>query len=192
MIIPIGVDCEITELCKKYNLRSCSLPFDWTVSYNGVSKCIDDEMNHFIPQDNQRINPYDVYFHHDFHSSQTYEEDKTKYDRRVQRLIRILETSSEKITFCRKGHCCHHHNEHNGQYKDITSDIEDAEKLDAVISNKYPDLVYEIHIILVCGKCFDSNANYNCTSKNITIYNIASEKTDSSKIEDCFRTIFHI
>ena len=42
MIIPIGVDCGMAEFCKKYNLRTRSFPFDWIVSYNGVSKCIEN------------------------------------------------------------------------------------------------------------------------------------------------------
>ena len=48
MIIPIGVDCGMANFCKKYNLRNASLPIDWTVSYNGVSKCIEDDFKNFI------------------------------------------------------------------------------------------------------------------------------------------------
>jgi hypothetical protein len=47
MIIPIGVDCGMAEFCRKYNLRKASLPFDWTVTYNGVSKCIEDDFKYF-------------------------------------------------------------------------------------------------------------------------------------------------
>ena len=48
MIIPIGVDCGMANFIKKYNLRNMSFPFDWTVTYNGVSKCIDDNFKFFI------------------------------------------------------------------------------------------------------------------------------------------------
>jgi len=193
MIIPIGVDCEMTELCKKYNLRNCSLPFDWAVTYNGVSKCIEEDFTQFIPQKNERINAYDVYFHHDFESIDTYDKDKEKYDRRVQRIIQILQTSTEEVVFCRKGHCCYHHNEQNGRYTNIKNEIEDAEELHTVLSKKYPELHYKINVILICGKCFDKNTQYTSTSSNhIEIYNIASEKVESSEIDNCFRSIFKI
>jgi len=62
MIIPIGVDCGMAEFVQKYNLRNISFPFDWTVSYNGVSKCIDDSFKFFTEPLNNRINKYDVSF----------------------------------------------------------------------------------------------------------------------------------
>jgi hypothetical protein len=67
IIIPIGVDCGIADFLKKYNLRTVSLPFDWAVSYNGVSKCIEDDFKYFTEPLTNRINIYDIYFHHDFH-----------------------------------------------------------------------------------------------------------------------------
>ena len=78
MIIPIGVDCGIAHFCKKYNLRIFSFPFDWVVSYNGVSKCINNNFDEFIPKFNERINKYDIYFHHDF-TNETFKEDEIKY-----------------------------------------------------------------------------------------------------------------
>ena len=66
MIIPIGVDCGMARFLQKYNLRNISFPFDWNVTYNGVSKCIDDNFNFFTEPLNNRINKYDIYFYHDF------------------------------------------------------------------------------------------------------------------------------
>ena len=192
MIIPIGVDCEIADLCKKYHKRSCSLPFDWAVSYNGISKCIEDDFTQFIPPKNERINAYDVYFHHDFQTIDMYDKDNEKYDRRVQRMIHMLQTTTKDIVFCRKGHACHHHNEHNGKYTSIISDIEDAEKLNMVVSEKYPNLNFKIHLILICGMCFDKNTEYKSTSDNIQIHNIAAEKVESLEIDNCFCSIFKI
>ena len=144
MIIPIGVDCVMAEFCKKYNLRNISFPFDWTVTYNGVSKCIDDNFKLFTKPLNNRINEYDIYFHHDFDKNELFNQDQEKYTRRCQRLINILETSNENIIFCRKGHATHHHYEHNGKYSNITNDLDDAEKLSVILSNKYPHLKYII------------------------------------------------
>ena len=192
MIIPIGVDCGMAEFCKKYNLRNMSFPFDWNVTYNGVSKCIDDNFKSFIEPLNNRINNYDIYFHHDFINDASLNEDKLKYIRRCQRLINILETSSEEIIFCRKGHACHHHTEHNEKYSNIINDIDDAEKLNTILSNKYQQLNYKIIVILVCGKCFNSNEIYKSSIDKIEIYNIATPQADNILFEKCARNIFKV
>ena len=202
IIIPIGVDCGIADFLKKYNLRSVSLPFDWAVSYNGVSKCIEDDFKYFTEPLTNRINIYDIYFHHDFQedasvqggdaSVQGHEEDKQKYSRRCKRILNILidsEANNEEVIFCRKGHSIHHHYEHNQKYFDIANDIEDAEKLDIILSNKYPNLNYKIIVILVCGHCFDANTTYTSTSDKIEIYNIAGPNAD---FENTARAIFKV
>ena len=66
MIIPIGIDCGMATFLIKYKLRHISFPFDWTVTYNGVSECIDDNFNFFTEPLNERINKYNIYFYHDF------------------------------------------------------------------------------------------------------------------------------
>ena len=190
MIIPIGVDCGMAEFCKKNNLRNNSFPFDWTVTYNGVSKCIEDDFKLFTEPLNNRINQYDIYFHHDFYNSELVNQDKEKYNRRCKRLINILETSNEYIIFCRKGHARHHHDEQNGKYSNITNDISDAEKLSIILSNKYPQLKFKIIVILVCGKCFNPTETYKSISSNIEIYNIATPQVDDDKFEKLCRNIF--
>ena len=115
MIISIGVDCGVSEILKKYNLRSFSFPFDWVVPYNGISACIADNFESFIPDRNSRINKHDIYFHHDFNTD-TFDQDKIKYTRRCERLLTLLKTTKEQVIFCRRGHACHHHNEHSGRY----------------------------------------------------------------------------
>jgi hypothetical protein len=192
MIIPIGVDCGMANFIKKYNLRNLSFPFDWTVTYNGVSKCIDDNFKFFIEPLNNRINQYDIYFHHDFENNNLLNEDKTKYLRRCQRLINILETSNEEIIFCRKGHANHHHYEHNGQYSNIINDINDAEKLNIILQNKYPQLKYKIIVILVCGKCFNSSETYKSNSDKIDIYNITTNEADDIIFENLCCNIFKV
>jgi hypothetical protein len=71
------------------------IPFDWNITYNGVSKCIDDNFKFFTEPLNKRINKYDIYFHHNFENINLLNQDKEKYIRRYQRLINILETSNE-------------------------------------------------------------------------------------------------
>lgn len=192
MIIPIGVDCGMALFLKKYNLRNMSFPFDWNVTYNGVSKCIDNKFQFFTEPLNNKINQYDTYFHHDFVNNSLLNHDKEKYIRRCQRLINILENSNEEIIFCRKGHACHNHYEHNEKYSDIINDIDDAENLDIILQNNYKQLKYKIIVILVCGKCFNSNNTYTSKSDKIDIYNIASPQADDVIFENLCRDIFKV
>ena len=78
MIIPIGIDCGMANFLKKYNLRNISFPFDWNVTYNGVSECLDDNFKFFTEPLNDRINKYDIYFPHDFENINLLNQDKEK------------------------------------------------------------------------------------------------------------------
>ena len=183
----------MAEFVKKYNLRNMAFPFDWNITYNGVSKCIDDNFNFFIEPLTNKINKYDIYLLHEFEDNNLINQDKEKYIRRCQRLINILETSNEEIIFCRKGHGCHHHYEHNEKYSNIISDIDDAENLDIILSNKYPQLKYKIIVILMCSKCFNSIETYKSKSDKIDIYNIATTPPANSIIfENLCRSIFKV
>ena len=143
MIIPIGIDCGLVELLKKNNLRKLAFPFDWIISSNGISECINDNFLNFIPEEKSFVNKYDMFFMHDF-SEHKYLYDKTKYLRRIQRLQNLLENGNEEIIFIRKGHACHHHEE---EYYTIKNDINDAVKLDIILSNKYKNLNYKIILV---------------------------------------------
>ena len=187
MFIPIGVDCGLANLLKKYNLRSYSFPFDWAVSYNGVSKCIEDNFKNFFPC--EKLNNYDMSFPHDF-SAMTLLTDIEKYNRRVNRLKLILENSQEPIYFIRKGHASHLHMEHNGKFTTIKSDIEDANTLDSIIKEKYPNLSYTITVFLVCGKCFNPKLDY--TENNINIVNIVTPGADDILLENTFLKMFPV
>jgi hypothetical protein len=174
--VSIGIDCDVANFLNKYNLRKMSLPFDWNVSYNGVSKSIDCNFDRFTePLSNERINEQDVYFHHDFIEETMISVDKEKYNRRCERLLNIFEeyeNTGEYILFIRKGHMCYHHEEQNSKYKDINDDYEDAKKLYSILQSKYPRLKYKIIVILGCTKCFNKNTvSMKDTENNIEVYN---------------------
>lgn len=174
--VSIGIDCDVANFLNKYNLRKASLPFDWNVSYNGVSKCIDSDFKDFTePLSKERINKDDVYFHHDFLDDTTISIDSDKYSRRCQRLLNMFEecqATGEQFLFIRKGHLCYHHEEQNGKYKEITCDIEDARRLDRVLQRKYPSLKYKIVVVVGCTSCFKKDTNFNQnTDNNIEVYN---------------------
>lgn len=200
--IPIGIDCDVANFLNKYNLRKMSLPFDWNVSYNGVSKCIENNFANFTDfAGTDRINKTDVYFHHDFLEDSMTQTDKEKYNRRCDRLLELLGTYNnaprvpgvpgapcEDILFIRKGHMCYHHDEQNGKYKDIKCDIEEALSLNSVLLNKYPQLKYKIILVIGCTKCFKKNSIFqDIRDKNIIIYNNVCDEGENRNqlFEEC-------
>jgi hypothetical protein len=197
IFIPLGIDCDVANFLNKYNLRKTSLPFDWNVSYNGVSRCIENNFANFTDfAGNDRINKDDVYFHHDFLEDSMTQADKEKYNRRCERLLTILETGGDNtcddtsyrsdrsdgrdgcddILFIRKGHMCYHHEEQNGKYKDIKCDIEDSLSLNRVLQSKYPQLKYKVILVIGCTKCFKKDSVFpDIRDKNVVIYNNVCE-----------------
>jgi hypothetical protein len=171
--IPIGIDCDVAKFLIRHNVRKMAFPFDWNVSYNGVSKCFDNNFTNFSEHSNKN-NKYDVYFHHDFENNTTINLDIEKYNRRCDRLINILETTDDTIIFIRKGHLNRHHIEPHGKDK-IANDIEDIEYLNNILQKKYPQLKYKIILGLGCDMCFSKDIIYksdNVNSNNIYIRGI--------------------
>ena len=171
MFVSLGVDCGAAFILKKLGLRNCSLPFDWVVTYEGITNIINDEFTNYLPKMND--NKYEklnrnsgtLFLHNNF------PDDFEKMNRKIDRFKNLLETCNEKITFVRKSHGSHHHKEYNN----VINDIDDAINLDLLLLKKYPNLTYEIHVILICDKCFtDLIVNENI-SNNIKVHNISRE-----------------
>ena len=187
LFVSIGIDCDVANFLNKYNLRKVSLPFDWNVSYSGVSQCIENNFKNFTnPLSSERINGDDIYFHHDFLEASMTQMDRDKYQRRCERLLNLFETAEktgEYVLFIRKGHLCYHHEEQNGKYKDITDDTEDAKQLDKVMRSKYPLLKYKIIVLLGCTKCFTKDTECpNDDTHTIDVYNNVSGSTFEERL----------
>jgi hypothetical protein len=186
IFIPLGIDCDVANFLNKYGLRKASLPFDWNVSYSGVSKSIENKFANFTDFAGQdRINDEGVYFHHDFLEDSMTQTDKDKYARRCERLLAILETGndqgdkSDDILFIRKGHMCYHHEEQNCKYKDMKCDIVDSLSLNKVLQSQYPKLKYKIILVIGCTKCFKKDTVFpDIRDKNVIIYNNVCEAGD--------------
>jgi len=189
MFIPIGVDCGNAGFLKENNLRSSAFPFDWIVTYDGVSKIIKDNFKGFVPNNNNNLfnSNYNTLY---INSHNYFPNDIEKIVRRINRFKEILENSKEEIIFIRKGHAPHHHQEQSARSCCIVkNDIKDAEELDIILKEKYPELNYKIIIILICGSCFDTNKTYKPTSNNIKIHNIATSKVDDEKYKNLCKKI---
>jgi hypothetical protein len=187
LFVSIGIDCDVANFLNKYNLRKASLPFDWNVSYNGVSKCIENDFNNFTkPLSADRINEDDIYFHHDFLDiAAASSPDHDKYHRRCERLLNLFktaETTGEFVLFIRKGHLCYHHEEQKGKYKNIMCDVEDAKRLSGILRSKYPLLKYKIIVVLGCTKC---EAKDTDSVSAVSVYN----NVNGGTFEECMLNI---
>jgi len=149
-------------------LRNCSLPFDWVVTYEGITNIINNNFTNYLPKEHD--NKYEklnrnsgtLFLHCNF------PDDIEKMNKRIDRFKNLLETSNEKIIFVRKSHGSHHH-----EYNNVINDIDDAINLDLLLLKKYPNLIYEIHLILICDNCFTNIAINENISNNIKIHNIS-------------------
>ena len=195
LFVSIGIDCDVANFLNKYNLRKASLPFDWNVSYNGVSKCIENDFNNFTkPLSVDRINETDIYFHHDFldiAATAATSPDHDKYHRRCRRLLNLFETAEttgEFVLFIRKGHLCYHHEEQKGKYKNITCDVEDAKRLSGILRSKYPLLKYKIIVVFGCTKCGVKDTDNDETLSplsQVSVYN----NVNGGTFEECMLNI---
>jgi hypothetical protein len=178
MIIPIGIDCGLADLLRFNKIRTLSLPFDWIVTYNGVTEIIKNNFKDFFTLENN--------FNSLYHFKVVHEFDKVKYERRIKRLFNLFE-NQEELIFFRKGHALHNHSESSK----LKNDILDCEELSIYLKTSYPKLKFNIIVVLVCGQCFDLNKEYNSEDNKLTIYNISTSIVDNDKFKNLFRSLFN-
>ena len=114
IFISLGIDCGTATILNKLKLRNISLPFDWTVTYEGVTNIIKNNFNNYFPEiynnKYQKLNNTNgiLFLHNQFPN------DIEQMKNRIEKFKNILEFSNEKIIFIRKSHGEHHHKEYNG------------------------------------------------------------------------------
>ena len=181
LIISLGIDCGPQITIKRAKISQPSFPFDWCITYKGVSEIISkgytELLENPIPSstgsyidvtngikfkhdgtiiENKQGNK--VYKQHD-NKETTLEAVKDKYMRRLQRLYTYLEayntsTNRQQIIFVRKSHDELHHEEAHQYGIEIKNDIIDAIELEIYLNNTYPNLNYLIVVFLICENCF--------------------------------------
>ena len=182
IFIPIGIDCSVATILKKCNLRTFSLPFDWVVSYNGVSDIISNKFsNYLFPDKKTNISCHTKFVHNIFPN------DYNKMNRRIDRFMELLKNEKEQLVFIRKGHSIHHHEETKINNCHLKNDLDDCFDLHKHLKNTYSKLNFKIIIFLCCEKCFGFNTTYNSNLDNIEIFNI-SKNTTIKEIDNIFNS----
>lgn len=201
VIIPIGIDCGVAAALKQLNKRNIAYPFDWNVTYCGITDILKNDFRDFVPTSRYGIqtdpryssvfNKYGVLFIHDdwFKNEKSEQE---KYHRRVERLRKLLnEPSNDTFYFIRKGHMFHHHREYYFQ-----DDVESVSELSKFIKQSYPNMKYKIFLIICCPVCHragipsinDENIIVINNLRNIDIRN-TQDNLYSCMVKDIFPTI---
>jgi hypothetical protein len=173
IFISLGTDCGVASILKNLNLRFCSLPFDWVVTYNGVNDIITNNFIDYLPKDNNVILSHSNFPHNKF------PDDYEKMNNRINRFIELLKIKNKELIFIRKGHYIHHHDEVKEKGYLLKNDLIDCEELFIFLKNKYPELKFQIKLFLCCHHCFDSTKEY--ISKNVDIYNISTNISINEK-----------
>lgn len=183
IIIPIGVDCRITFALRDNQMRTCSWPFDWVVTYNGVTDILKDNFANYLPKDKNLI-CNNTYFIHN-----TFPNDTETMQRRIQRFLYLLNTTKDEIIFFRSGHSIKHHKESLDFNVTLKNDLLDVEELHDYLKTKYPHLKFKIIVALTCGQCFNKETKYISQRENIYICNIATTNTEEE--DRNFNQLFH-
>ena len=174
-IVSLGVDCGVANFLKENGLRNFSLPFDWVVSYGGVSNILKNKFDNYIPNDNSQFNYKDnVKFIHE-----NFPADIKKMNRRINRFLNLLNDDKE-IIFLRKGHSEHHHSESQV----INDDLLDCEELYDILKENYKNLKFKIILFLVCSKCYNYKEKYD--SEKVIVYNVSDKDNRSDLIKNYF------
>lgn len=175
-------------------LRECSYPLDWVVSFGGVSKLFEKKFENFIPDNDPSKNyfyqngdnfpwskEYDIMFRHD-----SFPESTEKYEHRISRLLQMLDTTAERVLFIRKCHPDSHHEEVAHQNILYENDIQDVLDFEKALNKNFPNLSYHIVFMLLCNRCYSNKTIMkNELSKNISVYNISQfAKNDVPVIKD--------
>ncbi len=184
--VPIGIDCGVAECLKKHNLRTIALPFDWIVTYQGITNIIKNDFINFFPDLSKSViiddmpnvfnDNYGIKFIHDkFPDVDVYD----KYIRRINRFKEILKTTDDTVIFIKKGHAYHNHKEYP-----LKDDIEDINELDELLKTKYPNLKYKIVLTLLCYNCYKNKINKIISNHNVIVNSSLITNISSKEIEN--------
>ena len=147
LIVPIGIDCGVATFLRDHQLRECALPFDWVVSYQGVSPSVRTNFVNYLETDVR-------FLHHEL------PRDAERLMRRVHRFQTLLNDSSRPLMFIRKGHMHYHHQEASRQRVDLCDDVQDATELSQLLGERYPTLEFTVEVLLLCSSCYDRPMEY--------------------------------
>lgn len=118
VIIPIGSICKTSQNLRNLKLQNESLPFDWilTLDINQVKDMLSSHFAGFLEQENMEYKDKeseqtDIYmdtktnigfwhdFPHDVPLNESYDKIKQKYNRRIDRLFKLIDQSHDILFF---------------------------------------------------------------------------------------------
>lgn len=196
LIISLGIDCGPQIIIKKATILQETFPFDWCITYKGVSDIIQNGYSNLLsnPKPSTDYESYidnvnGIKFKHDgklikgkyiqdTNKEKTLDEVRQKYTRRLERLnyyLKAYNTSinHQQVIFVRKSHDAQHHIDAKKYDIEMKNDIDDSIELNNFLSKNYPKLNNLIIVFLICETCF---------SKDISIENAKIIGYDNIKL----------
>jgi hypothetical protein len=168
-VVSLGVDCSLAIYFRDKGIRQEAYPFDWVVSYYGIDVLLEKELDNFLPNDGDSSTDY-IRFMHD-----SFPKDITKYERRIERMFKLIDSVDDEVIFIRLGHSSNHHFDCSCLKTNPTLEQLDEIKLSKnvckFLTTKNPKLKFKMHLILNCYLC-KNNVCLEEDSK-INIYDIS-------------------
>ena len=177
-VIPIGIDCGVAMFLRDEGMRGASFPFDWAVSYSGVSECVRNDFAGLLPAEQRDAgdegdegspppSAAGVHFVHN-----RFPQDTSTLRRRVQRFRDALSGQLGPLAFIRKGHLCFHHEEAAALGVRLCDDVADSEALAAVLAKRYPLLPFRVEVLVMCRRCYAPGQVVTPTAARVYVHNI--------------------
>ena len=150
-IVSLGIDCSLANYFRDKNIRTEAYPFDWVVSYYGLDILLENKFDNFFPNEGESSTDY-IRFMHD-----SFPKDITKYERRIERIFKLIDSVDDEAIFIRLGHSSNHHFDcsclKTNPSLEQLDEIKLSKNIYQFLTKKNPKLKFEMHLILNCNLC---------------------------------------
>lgn len=151
VFVSLGNDCAVAEYLRDRGLRHAAFPFDWAVTYGGVSRLFtNDALASWCAVDATGYNAAFGTLH--LHTPFPYA--LPTMARRFARLRDTLADPAKRVVLIRRSHTLHHHFE---RAEALVDELADARALASLLAKAYPAKAaaggFRIVLMLACDMC---------------------------------------
>ena len=157
--ISLGNDCVVAAYLRDHGLRSHAYPFDWAVTYGGVSGILAQSESRALASwcsvDAEGYNAA----HGSLHLHMPFPLALPTMARRLERLRQTLADPGINVVLIRRSHTLHHHFERGDA---LVDELADARALARALASAHPDKAaaggFRIELMLACDQCHPRQA----------------------------------
>ena len=173
--VSLGTDCGSSRALRESGKRTFSFPFDWLVCFHSIHKCFANDFKGFLEErventELQGVNTFNLDYNIRFFHTDLIKDYENTIQRRINRLLEILQKLDKEVIFLRRSHGEPHHREI--QYCGLDApteidDVQDMKLLRDILIAKYPNLKFKLNLFIQCRCCNKEQQNYKDEHLNI-------------------------